>query len=412
MRRCEVCGLSTTALVCPRDGGTTVATNAGEDSEPRAALSQAAPKVGSSKRQSTARHSNQASVDVPALGTHSAEVSFKSTLPGAVQMRQVPLSQAGRAEDLPKIWDAPGSQDDRAIKRDTKPLPRDQPSAARTGAGASESSSQSDPLDELIQSYVHDGPNASAQPTQSNASTAAPAAQDARRSGGWGDELFGEAGRDFEPRESAAARAPQPHAVIEERQSGQGEPEIRPSNESNSASHLIVWSIIAVMIVSACALWAYLLSQNDLPPPTESASPAVGAVLAAPDKTKSPPKSAPQVNVKPQAQTLDEEAEDDKPNLVFRARLSPKDHISPSGDKLTVAWKVLVRDRDRFHLGQGDPEDTEDSRFRDEAGRKRLIYLLKHRRLSTESQHAIKGSFPLVEVRIWDDQVTVEVLGE
>lgn len=256
----------------------------------------------------------------------------------------------------------------------------------------------------------------------------------ARQSGGWGDELFGDA----EPRPhptSGGHAAPELSAGLnvvtsEERPHPIPETPVVPQAASPSSAQPRArrerdgkgaFARLLVLIIVGGALYGggkFAWERLQQRPPS--------AMEAATAPVDVPPAPVPAVA----APTLEEEDDrgEMRPQVVYRARISKRDHLDARGHKLRGTWRVLIRDRERLHElerakhakhakhgkhathAKPDKGDTSDPRYGSKKARAALQKLLRARRLPDEVRRAVSKGTPLLEVQVWPDQVTVKVL--
>lgn len=97
---------------------------------------------------------------------------------------------------------------------------------------------------------------------------------------------------------------------------------------------------------------------------------------------------------------------------LYRARLSAGDHQNSAGTPLTSAIEILRQDRANFHKGNGDNEDKTDAVFSSLQNRNAMesLRLLPVGASRSAWEKAIVNGTPLVEVRVSEDALTVEIL--
>ena len=420
MRRCEVCGTVTSALMCPRDGEPTMEHQLGPAHEAGHQSQFATTEVFGPTQQKTKR----ASSANPPVTKQTTQPMGPKADSGATSPAAAPPQPAAAAappgakessgsklydppSDLPRVWDAPAPKDGRSIMRSTLHMHVDE---ADESVVDPVRPIETDPLDELLGSYTNDVPEEPVLVPDSTEVSTPSRSSLARRSGGWGDELFGDIGRKTDaPHETHAAESLGP--------------EVEESNETKLEFNLprveeppperprwLTPPMVGVALLAAYGLWMLMTPRAEAPKPAVTPQKVTALGRQAP-KPKSVPEKKPAAATQ-EAPTLDEEADGDRPLLAFRARLGKQDHLDAHGHPLKVAWRVLARDRERVHAGSGESEDVKDETYGTAEARARFVALLKRRRLPTEVQHAIMGGTPLVEVRVWAEQVTVELLKE
>jgi len=98
------------------------------------------------------------------------------------------------------------------------------------------------------------------------------------------------------------------------------------------------------------------------------------------------------------------------PDFTYRARLSKKDHEDKKGRKHKSAIAVILQDRVNFHVLQiRDSEDIAEPRFDDPHEREWYKKLLKND-LEKDAARLILRGTPFIEVRVWRDEVDVNVI--
>ena len=420
MRRCEVCGTVTSALMCPRDGEPTIEHQLGPAHEAGYQSQFATTEVFGPTRHKTKRASS-ANPPVKKQTTQpmGPKADSGATSPAAAPPQPTAAAAPPAAKessgsklydppsDLPRVWDAPAPKDGRSIMRSTLHMHVDE---ADENVDDAVRPVNTDPLDELLGSYTSDIPEEPVLVPDSNEAATHSRSPLARRSGGWGDELFGDVGRT--PSDTYANPATE---SLEPEVEGSNETKLefnlpRVEEPSPQRSSWLSLPRVGVALLAAYGLWMLVNPRAEAPQTAVSTS-----KKAAPtEEVRQPRSAAEKAKAAPaeEAPTLDEEADGDRPLLAFRARLGKQDHLDADGQALKVAWRVLARDRERVHAGSGDSEDVKDETYGTAEARARFVALLKKRRLPTEVQHAIMGGTPLVEVRVWAEQVTVELLKE
>lgn len=101
---------------------------------------------------------------------------------------------------------------------------------------------------------------------------------------------------------------------------------------------------------------------------------------------------------------------DDIFHLIYKARLSEKDHFSSSGKQLKTAAAILRQDRANFHVFNiKDAEDESDDTFKDKVSRENMGQTIA---ISKKIEKAILNSTPLVQVEIAGDGGDVTLITE
>lgn len=98
--------------------------------------------------------------------------------------------------------------------------------------------------------------------------------------------------------------------------------------------------------------------------------------------------------------------------VVYRARLSSRDHFNSSGKRLKNVEGILRQDRANYHKGKGDEDDGPDPLFRTASGRngmdaRRAVAV--GAKSATWEKAIIEGT-PLVEVEVTDKELKVKIL--
>lgn len=103
----------------------------------------------------------------------------------------------------------------------------------------------------------------------------------------------------------------------------------------------------------------------------------------------------------------------DSPLGSYIARLSPQDHHASDGYRLDTAAQVVRQDRANWHkFGYGDREDEDDPWFRTAAARANLERMLnKAGAMDSATRSAILHGTPVVEVQVYRNRVTVDIIG-
>lgn len=101
----------------------------------------------------------------------------------------------------------------------------------------------------------------------------------------------------------------------------------------------------------------------------------------------------------------------------YVARLGSNDHFNSSGGRLTSPALIIRQDRANFHkFGLRDPEDQNDSFFRNANNREMLEQFLARGRTTPGAYRMIVNGQPLIRVNIYrtrgGDYVDVDVIGE
>ncbi len=104
-----------------------------------------------------------------------------------------------------------------------------------------------------------------------------------------------------------------------------------------------------------------------------------------------------------------EDSTDDVFRLVYKARLSEKDHFSSSGKRLTTAIAILRQDRANFHVFNiKDAEDESDEAFKTKESRaymeKTGLYISK------ATEKAILNGTPVIKVELVGDAGSVTLI--
>jgi|WetSurMetagenome_2_1015567.scaffolds.fasta_scaffold422631_2 hypothetical protein len=99
----------------------------------------------------------------------------------------------------------------------------------------------------------------------------------------------------------------------------------------------------------------------------------------------------------------------------YVARLSASDHFNSNGERLTSPAMIIRQDRANFYkFGRRDPEDENDSFFRDLHSREILQKLLERGTTSKEVYRSIVNGQPLVRVNVYQakggDYANVSIL--
>jgi hypothetical protein len=102
--------------------------------------------------------------------------------------------------------------------------------------------------------------------------------------------------------------------------------------------------------------------------------------------------------------------DDDVFRLVYKARLSEKDHFNSSGHRLKKAVEVLRQDRANFHVFNiKDVEDEYDETFQSKESR---AYMDKTLYIPPKVEKAILNGTPIVKVEIVGDGGDVSLISE
>jgi uncharacterized protein YecT (DUF1311 family) len=106
----------------------------------------------------------------------------------------------------------------------------------------------------------------------------------------------------------------------------------------------------------------------------------------------------------------EEDSPDDVFRLVYKARLSEKDHFNSSGQRLKKAVEVLRQDRANFHVfNVRDTEDEYDETFKDKESR---AYMEKTLYIPPKVEKAILNGTPIVKVKIVGDGGDVSLISD
>ncbi len=100
--------------------------------------------------------------------------------------------------------------------------------------------------------------------------------------------------------------------------------------------------------------------------------------------------------------------------MVYRARLSTRDHSNSAGKRLEGVGDILRQDRANYHKGKGDGEDGPDPLFGTPAARNGMD-ARKPVPVGTAAgalRKAIVSGTPLVEVEITDSELRVRILSK
>lgn len=99
--------------------------------------------------------------------------------------------------------------------------------------------------------------------------------------------------------------------------------------------------------------------------------------------------------------------------IVYRARLSAKDHVNSSGVALKKVIDILRQDRANVHRSiHRDPEDQIDQRFASADEREQLASMTATVRGGAKAEARIVSGSPVVEVRVTGREVRVEVVND
>lgn len=103
----------------------------------------------------------------------------------------------------------------------------------------------------------------------------------------------------------------------------------------------------------------------------------------------------------------------DSPLGSYIARLSPQDHHASDGYRLDTAAQVVRQDRANWHkFGYGDREDEDDPWFRTANARANFERMLNRPgAMDAATRRAILNGTPVVEVQVYRNRVTVDILG-
>jgi hypothetical protein len=112
----------------------------------------------------------------------------------------------------------------------------------------------------------------------------------------------------------------------------------------------------------------------------------------------------------PMLSLAEEDSPDDVFRLVYKARLSEKDHFNSSGQRLKKAVEVLRQDRANFHVfNVRDTEDEYDETFKDKESR---AYMEKTLYIPPKVEKFILNGTPIVEVKIVGDAGDVSLISD
>lgn len=98
-------------------------------------------------------------------------------------------------------------------------------------------------------------------------------------------------------------------------------------------------------------------------------------------------------------------------SVVYRARLSARDHVNSSGAELKKVIDILRQDRANVHRGiHRDPEDQTDDRFASAEAREQLASMTARVRGGADAAVRIVSGTPVVDVTISEGAVQVEIV--
>ncbi len=427
MRECPTCGALTIEAYCPVDGARTIGMaapprpdevaagdppvdlpRAWDAPAPRRRISGGHPTLFFKSTQDIA----VGAAEVPEQrGPHAGMASYGHRIPPTTEphnhrvVNAAVRSIAPPAAAAPTWPPAPPARPDRAQapaqpNQPAAPVPRagDDPRHALSELPWLKAPSSADPG--LGAGPRAPGPFPADQPRPAAGHRAA-----SRMSGGWGDDLFGGVGKIESPAVPAGPRVvtseQRPHPIPTAPARPPQAVESDPLDEPRDTRGLIATLLVLALVGGAFFFGGQFAWEKLQKHPTRQT------------KLTPPPAVVPPPPIARDQRGMDEDddaALEERPLLVYQATLGPKDHLDTRGQPLEHAWQVVVQDRLRVHLGEGDAGDTKDTRFASKQGRAELSRLLRIRRLPDRVRAAIHHGTPRVEVTIWPEQATVRLL--